>query len=66
MKSRSLSKERATMKRKLESWERADHRFAVATFALLGFMTIAGFCAWLLGDKSSIAAASVHADQKTP
>jgi hypothetical protein len=52
------------MKRKSQPWERADHWFGIATFALIGFMVIAGFGAWILGDKPITAASSVHADEK--
>jgi hypothetical protein len=44
--------------KKLRSWERADHRFALVSFALLGFLALAGMTAWLLGEKPSVAAVS--------
>jgi hypothetical protein len=41
----------------------AGTKFAIATFALLSFMAVAGFAAWLLGKKPTSAAASVHTIQ---
>jgi hypothetical protein len=43
---------------KLRSWERADHKFALVSFVLLGFLGLAGVTAWLLGEKPSVAAAT--------
>jgi hypothetical protein len=44
--------------KELRSWQRADHRFALVSFALLGFLALAGMTAWLLGEKPSVAAAT--------
>jgi hypothetical protein len=44
--------------KKLRSWERADHKFALVSFALMGFLALAGMTAWLLGEKPSVAAAT--------
>jgi hypothetical protein len=47
--------------REIPSWERTDNKFAFATFALLGFMVLAGVVSWLIGDKPSSASASAPA-----
>ena len=51
---------------KLRSWERADHRFAIASIGLLSFLLLAGVAAWLLDEKPGIAAASAHTVQTNP
>jgi hypothetical protein len=52
--------ERKIPVRKIPSWERADNKFAFASFALLGFMVLAGLVSWLI-DKPSSASASAPA-----
>ena len=52
--------------RKLRSWERADHRFAIASIGLLSFLLLAGVAAWLLDEKPGIAAASAPNVQTGP
>jgi hypothetical protein len=44
-------------KQRLERLRRADHKFAVATIALMVFLLVAGLTAWVLDEKPSIAAA---------
>jgi hypothetical protein len=39
-------------------WQRADHKLAVATIALMVFLLIAGTVAWLLGEQPGTTAAA--------
>jgi len=39
------------LKTKLERAYRTDHHFAVASIALMIFMVVAGFGAWMFGDS---------------
>ena len=43
-------------KRISQRWRRGDHHFAVATTALMVFLVVAGFTAWMLDQKPTGAA----------
>jgi hypothetical protein len=36
-------------------WDRADHRFTIASLALMVFMVVAGFGAWIFGNSGEAA-----------
>jgi len=58
---RWLSRQRiqeADLMRDKDRWRRRDHKFAVGTIALMVFLVVAGFTAWILNDGSSTAAPS--------
>jgi len=43
------------LKTKLEQARRADYHFAVASVALMVFMVVAGFGAWMFGNSRAAA-----------
>ncbi len=47
--------------RKVQTWEKADNRFALATMILFTFLFLGGLASWLVGQKPSVAA-----DNSTP
>ena len=51
-------------KRISQRWRRGDHRFAVATIALMVFLVVAGFTGWVLDQKPTSGAVGSPAAAK--
>jgi hypothetical protein len=45
------------LKPRLQKWQRADHKFAIASVALIIFLFVAGLTNWLLNGNQGVAAA---------